>query len=96
MTARLGIEVVAAESAEAAVRDMQIVITATKSPTPVLRGDWLAPGTHLNAMGSNSLLRRELDPLTLERATLVAADSVEQLRLEGGDLLASISTGKLR
>lgn len=96
MAASLDIEVAAVESAQEAVGGMDIVITATKSPAPVLRGDWLEPGAHLNAMGSNSLLRRELDPLSVERATLIVADSVEQLRLEGGDLLASIVSGKLR
>jgi ornithine cyclodeaminase/alanine dehydrogenase-like protein (mu-crystallin family) len=76
-----------ARSAEEAVRGAGIVVTATSSPRPVLQADWLSPGAHVNAVGSNRPDRRELEPQVLRRADVVAVDSLEQARLEAGDLL---------
>jgi alanine dehydrogenase len=87
MTDRLGFDVEAVESAEAAVRESDIVITATSSCDPVLRGEWLQPGTHVNAIGANMLNRRELDDQCLSRAALISVDSIEQAREEAGDLV---------
>ncbi|HKS97236.1 MAG TPA: ornithine cyclodeaminase family protein, partial [Terriglobia bacterium] len=61
MSNQLGIVVEPAESAEAAVRDADIVITATTSLEPVVRGEWLLLGAHINAIGANMAKRRELD-----------------------------------
>jgi len=61
MGEKLALEVEPAESAEAAVRFGDIVITATTAREPVVRGEWLRPGTHLNAIGANMASRRELD-----------------------------------
>ncbi len=55
MSAALGIGVYAAAAPEAAARQMDIVITATSSKEPVLEGVWLAPASHINAIGSNFL-----------------------------------------
>lgn len=96
MSAALELTVNPVDTAQAAVEGMDVVITATKSATPVLNGEWLAAGAHVNAMGSNALNRAEVDAATVERAALIAADSVDQLRLEGGDVLSSILSGKLQ
>lgn len=87
MSRRLGVEVVAAQSAEDAIRDAEIVITITNSNKPVLSGEWLAPGTHVNAAGSNFPFRRELDDEAIRRASLITVDSLEQAKLEAGDLI---------
>ncbi len=89
MSATLGIQVEPAAIAEEAVRGMDIVITATNSKDPVLNGEWLVPGTHLNAIGSNSLNRREIDVEAVRRAACVVVDSVEQSMLEAGDLASA-------
>ena len=70
----------AMDSATDAVRGAQIVITATNSAEPVLEDGWIAPGTMINAMGSNVACRRELPSELVRRATLVAVDSLEQAK----------------
>jgi alanine dehydrogenase len=90
MADKLGFSVEAADSAEAAVRPADVVITATTSRDPVLKGDWLKPGVHVNAIGANMLNRRELDDATLTRAALIAVDSLEQAKEEAGDLVQGI------
>ncbi len=96
MTKALGVDVKAADSGEAAVRGAEIVIAATSSPEPVVHGDWLEPGVHLNAIGANRLDARELDDSTIRRCTFIAADSIEQAHMEAGDLVHPISGGLLR
>ncbi len=88
MTERLHLPVYPAGSAEEAVREAEIVITATNASTPVLLGRWLAPGTHINAIGANFPQKRELDEEAVRRAGIIAVDSREQAMLESGDLLA--------
>jgi len=87
MTARLGVPVVAVASAEEAVRGADIVITSTTSSKPVVEGRWLHPGTHINAIGSNFAEKQELDAEAVNRADVIAADSVEQSKIEAGDLI---------
>jgi alanine dehydrogenase len=77
----------AAKTAEEAVRGADIVVTATFSKEPVLEAAWVAPGAHVNAMGSNRADRRELPSELIARADLIAVDSVEQCKIEAGDLL---------
>jgi alanine dehydrogenase len=78
---------IAAESAEDAVRGADVVVTATSSGEPVIEDAWVAPGTHVNGMGSNQARRRELPGELVRRAGLIVADSIEQSRMEAGDLL---------
>lgn len=82
-----GIPTRPAASAQEAARGAGIVVTATSSAAPVLQGDWLSPGAHINAVGSNRPDRSELAPDVFRRATVVAVDSLEQARLEAGDIL---------
>jgi ornithine cyclodeaminase/alanine dehydrogenase len=95
ISAQLGVTVAEVDSPEAAARDADIVITATNSREPILHGEWLAPGTHVNAIGSNRAESREVDYETLIRSALVCVDSVEQAKIEAGDLLAPIDGGVL-
>jgi ornithine cyclodeaminase/alanine dehydrogenase-like protein (mu-crystallin family) len=87
-------ELVGAESAEDAVGSSQIVTTMTSSREPVLRGEWLRPGTHINAAGGNMLLRRELDDEAILRAAHVVVDSTEQAKFEAGEFVSVIETGR--
>ena len=89
---RVGAE--AAEShREAGAQD--VVVTITSSRDPVLRGEWLRPGALVAAAGANVVSRRELDNAVLERATFVCCDSLEQARLESGDLVEPVAAGVL-
>ena len=88
-----GLDVVPAADAESAVRGADIVVTATSAATPVLSGRWLEPGVHVNAVGSNRAERREIDAEAVARAGLIVCDSIEQARLEAGDLLLAASPG---
>lgn len=87
MSRLLGVPVRAASSPEQAVHDVDIVVAATNSSKPVLRGEWIAPGAHINAMGANRVESRELDVEVIRRCNLVSVDSIEQARLEAGDLV---------
>jgi alanine dehydrogenase len=76
---------------EPAVQD--IVVTSTSAREPVLRGEWLKSGVHLNAAGSNFLFKREIDREVVKRASFVCVDSREELGLEAGNLLQALETG---
>ena len=70
-----------------------IVVTMTSSREPVLHGEWLKPGAHVNAAGSNFLFKREIDRDVVKRASLITIDSREELGLEAGNLLQAVETG---
>jgi len=93
MSSLLSVDVVAVESPEEAARGQAIVITATTAREPVLKGEWIEPGTHLNVVGSNFLSKAEVDVETVKRASIIAVDSIEQSRIEAGDLLPAIERG---
>ncbi|MDQ4002447.1 MAG: ornithine cyclodeaminase family protein, partial [Actinomycetota bacterium] len=89
---RLGLEVETTHAPEEpAAQD--IVVTVTSSKEPVLRGEWLKPGAHVNAAGSNFLFKTEIDRDVVKRSSLVTIDSREELGLEAGNLLQGIETG---
>jgi alanine dehydrogenase len=96
MRETLGIPVQAVERPEAAVEGADILITITSAREPVLRGAWLRPGVHLNAAGSNALLRRELDEEAIARADLIVIDSKAQGQIEAGDFLEPLERGRLQ
>jgi alanine dehydrogenase len=95
MTRLLNIAVKPVTAAQQAVEVADILVTATTSPDPVLRGEWLRPGCHINAIGSNWAQRRELDVSTLQLSSLVVTDSREQARIEAGDLIIPANEGLL-
>ena len=78
----------AAPSAEEAVRGADVVVTATTSTTPVLFGEWLSPGAHINAIGGARPDWRELDDEVLRRSR-VYVDSREAALKESGDVIAA-------
>jgi len=74
-------------SAEEAVRDADVVVTATNSKTPVLKGSWLKPGCHVNAVGACRPDWRELDDEAISNVLFV--DSREAAMKESGDVILS-------
>lgn len=74
------------DTAEEAVRGADVVCTCTTAHEPVLRREWLAPGAHVNAVGSSLPTTRELDERTVSEATLFV-DRRESALAEAGDLL---------
>jgi ornithine cyclodeaminase/alanine dehydrogenase-like protein (mu-crystallin family) len=90
-----GVEVMPVERAEDAVRGQDVVITATSSREPVLAGEWLSEGSHLNLVGSNLLAKAEADVEVFRRASMVTVDSKEQARLEAGDFVQALQQGVL-
>jgi alanine dehydrogenase len=86
-----------AEPAEGAaeVAACDVVVTATTSKDPVLRGDWVRDGALVCAIGANDPRARELDALVIERASFVCCDSVEDAKLESGDLIDPVAAGQL-
>jgi len=95
LEARLGISARAVGSGEEAVRGADIVVTSTTSTEPVVQGAWLAPGTHVNAIGANYEYRRELDYEAVARASVIATDDTDQVRYEATDLAAPVREGLL-
>jgi ornithine cyclodeaminase len=83
-----------ASSAEEAVRGADVVVLATSSREPVVRHDWLAPGTHVNAVGASVPSARELDVATVAACALFC-DSRESLRNEAGEYQAAVREGAI-
>ena len=93
---RLNLEVVPVDSAQACVADSDIVVVITTAREPVLEGDWLAPGAHVNAAGGNHWMRREVDEGTVTRADLIVVDDLDQAKAECGDLIWPEARGSFR
>lgn len=94
MSERHGIAVRAVGSAREAAEGAELVVTATPAREPILKADWLAPGTHVTAVGSDGPDKQELEPAVLARADKVVADRLEQcLRL--GEIHHAVEAGVL-
>jgi ornithine cyclodeaminase/alanine dehydrogenase-like protein (mu-crystallin family) len=75
--------------------EQDVVVTATTSRDPVLRGEWLRPGALVCAIGANDPRARELDSQVIARASFVCCDSLEDAKLESGDLIEPVAAGQL-
>ena len=84
---RLGVDVQPVESAQECVEGADIVIAITSAREPVVLGEWLAPGAHVNAAGGNHWLRREIDEAAVLKSEQIVVDDLEQARIECGDLM---------
>lgn len=85
----------ATEDLEGAVRGANIAACATASPAPLIRGEWLPPGLHLDLLGGMTPLMREADDDCVTRAR-VFVDNRNDTPLEAGDLSQPIAAGLLR
>ncbi len=95
MSDQTGVAVVPATSAEEVVRGSDLVGTVTTAAQPLFDAEWLEPGAHVNAAGSNALIRQELSEAALRRAALIAVDAVSTALAEAGDLLPLLEKGRL-
>ena len=94
MREELGIEVKAVDEVETAVREADLVITATPSHDPIVRAAWLTKGVHVIALGSDGPEKQELHVDVLARADIVIADRLSQC-LEAGEIHHAVETGVL-
>ncbi len=83
-----------ADTVEDAVRGADLICTTTASPIPILRGDWIAPGAHVNAVGACLAATRELDTAAVRRAKLYV-DRRESALNEAGDILIPLREGAI-
>jgi ornithine cyclodeaminase len=94
MSERFGLAVNPVASARDAVIDSDVVITTTPSREPIVRADWVRPGTHITAVGSDGPDKRELESAVLARADLIVADRLDQcLRL--GEVHHAVAEGAI-
>jgi ornithine cyclodeaminase len=94
MAKRFGLAVSPVASARDAVVDSDVVITTTPSREPIVRAEWVRPGTHITAVGSDGPDKRELDSAILARADLIVADRLDQcLRL--GEIHHAVAEGAI-
>ncbi len=91
---RVRVPVTVATGAEEAVRGADVVVTATSSREPVLRREWLARGTHVNAVGASQPSARELDVATVA-ASAMFCDSRESVLAEAGEFRLAIQEGAI-
>ena len=94
MSQALGIPVEPAQDVAQAVAQADILITATSAHAPLFQGDWLRPGVHINSIGAHTPDARELDDVTIRRATIVT-DLTSACLSETGDLVQPIQAGLL-
>ena len=92
MKSRVDADLRAATSVEEAVRAADVIITCTPSRRPYLRAEWLSPGAHITAMGSDMPLKHELDVEVLRRADKIVTDSLEQC-LAAGETHHAVEAG---
>ena len=92
MQDKVGFPIELAESNEAAVREADIVVTATSAHEPVLNRDWIADGAHINAIGTHSPQSREIDTATMAAARIFV-DRRESALNEAGDYLLAAQDG---
>ncbi|MGP4079460.1 cyclodeaminase [Pseudalkalibacillus sp. R45] len=95
MSVELGLEVQAVNNAETVVRQSDVVITTTPANDPVIKADWLYPGLHITAMGSDAEHKQEIEAEVLARADRLVCDTKAQCaRL--GELHHALASGVLK
>jgi alanine dehydrogenase len=93
-TATYGFEVEAVKSPKEAVKDVDVIVTTTPSRKPLIKVDWISPGTHINAMGADAPSKQELDTNLLQKSKIVV-DSWEQAK-HSGEINVPVSQGILK
>lgn len=92
MSERLGRPVLTANSAEQCMRESQLVVTSTASRVPLIRAEWLQPGQHITAMGSDAPDKNELDPWLVASVDCFVCDRRSQ-SLAQGELRSAVAAG---
>jgi ornithine cyclodeaminase/alanine dehydrogenase-like protein (mu-crystallin family) len=96
MSDKVGLTITPVKTAQAAVREADVVITMTNSVKPVVDGKWLEPGMHINAAGSNFAKKAEIDAKGVLWSDVIAVDSIEQAKMEAGDLIQAFEGDESR
>lgn len=96
MTAKLGFPVKPVASSAEAAHGADVVCVATTASKPVLFGNDLPAGVHVNAIGANHMRKRELDDAAVLKADIVVVDSIEQSKQEAGDLVNGFGSDPAR
>src|SRR6185503_6396649 len=92
MQPKVGFPIEPVETNEEAVRDADVIVTATSSLEPVINKDWISPGAHVNAIGTHSPNSREIDSATMAAARIFT-DRRESALNESGDYLLAAKEG---
>jgi ornithine cyclodeaminase len=95
LSEQTGVAVVPASSPEQTVRASDVLGTVTTSARPLFEAEWLEPGTHINAAGSNALIRQELSEAAVRRCSVLTVDAVPTALAEAGDLFPLLEKGRL-
>jgi ornithine cyclodeaminase/alanine dehydrogenase-like protein (mu-crystallin family) len=95
MSKECGVEVIPVQTPAEAAKNLDIVTTITTSREPVLLGEWVSPGQHLNIAGSNFITKSEIDVEVVRRSNVFTIDSKEQGRIEAGDFVAALDQNAL-
>ncbi|KUK13595.1 MAG: Ornithine cyclodeaminase [bacterium 42_11] len=96
MAERLNTEVKAVKDYEKIISEADIIVTATTSKDPVLKGNLLKKGAHINAIGSYTPEMKELDVDTFSRASIIAVDSKDAVLEEAGEIIEALRRGIIR
>jgi ornithine cyclodeaminase len=88
-----GIQIIVSSSADAAVKDADVIVTCTTSSRPVLKGDLIKPGAHINAIGSFTPQMQEIDGRTVLRSDKIVVDTVQEALNCAGDLIVPMNQG---
>ncbi|WP_319569071.1 ectoine utilization protein EutC [Cohaesibacter marisflavi] len=97
LSEKLGIDIKAFESGQGAAKGADILVTTTPSQSPILMADWLEPGQHVTAMGSDADYKNEIEPAIIGKANLYVADRLTQTRKLGelrSAIAAAVVTGE--
>ena len=90
-----GLNAVATDDLESAVRDADIISCATLSTQPIVLGQWLKPGVHLDLVGAFKADMRETDDHAMERADCIVVDQRDAALTEGGDVVQALRSGAI-
>ncbi|HCV28024.1 MAG TPA: ornithine cyclodeaminase family protein [Dehalococcoidia bacterium] len=96
MTEKLEIPVTATTSVDECLEGADIIIVITNTREPVLLGDSVQSGVHINAAGANGWQRRELDTRAVVKCDVIATDDIDQAKTECADLMAAADSGRIR
>jgi ornithine cyclodeaminase len=89
-----GLAIRTTRRAEDVAAAANLIVTCTPSTRPLLRAEWIRPGTHITAVGSDTPVKQELDPAILARADRVVVDSLSQSTLRG-EVYKAVSAGAI-
>ena len=79
----LNVDIEFKDDLESLVKESKLIVTTTSSREPLIQSDWVQPGTHITAVGSDTPEKCELEPKLLSRASVIVADSISQNKLRG-------------